>query len=130
MLKTTILLVAAVASTAVQAADYMSADEVAGLMTDATFDGVFLPKDKKFSAYEAPDGTHHVLRPNGKMDEGRTWFINDKGQHCTTKPSWKNKWPNGRCSYVKAAGNGEYHKYSNKGKHTHTLTNFRKGNQL
>lgn len=117
-------------STYVNANQYMTADEVKALFTDKTFDGVYLPKDKHFNVYEAPDGTHNVLRKNGKKDKGRTWFINDKGQHCSTNPKWKKKWPDGRCSFVKDAGNGEYHKISDDGKHTHTLTNFRDGNQL
>lgn len=112
------------------AGDYMSADEVKTLMSGMTFDGIFLPKDKHFSAYAEPNGTHHVLRPNGKRDKGRTWFVNEKGQHCTTNPKWKKKWPNGRCSFVLNAGNGEYHKFGDNGNHTHTLSNFRSGNQL
>lgn len=108
------------------AAEYMSADDVTALFTDKTFDGVYLPKDKNFSAYEDPDGTHNVVRPNGKRDKGRTWSVNDAGQHCTTKKKWKEP----RCSYVVDAGNGEYHKINNDGEHTHTLTNFRDGNQL
>lgn len=108
------------------AAEYMSKDEVNSLMMNKTFDGIFLPKDKKFQAFEAEDGTHHVLRSNGKKDKNRTWSVNYKGQHCTTNPKWKKP----RCSYVVDAGNGEYHKINKKGKHTHTLTNFRDGNQL
>ena len=130
MIRTTAFLSAITLSTFAYAGNYMNGDEVKALMTDKTFDGVYLPKDKEFSAYEAPDGTHHVLRPNGKRDRGRTWFINNKGQHCTTHPKWKNKWPDGRCTYVKNAGDGEYHKYNEDGEHTHTLTNFRDGNQL
>jgi hypothetical protein len=129
-MKKTILLAAVMFAMPAYANEYMNADEVKTLMTDKTFDGVFLPKDKRFSAYEAPDGTHHVLRPNGKKDQGRSWFVNDKGQHCTTNPKWKKKWPDGRCSFVKDAGNGEYHKISDDGKHTHTLNNFRDGDQL
>lgn len=109
---------------------YMNAESVKNLFTNKTFDGVFLPKDKKFSVYEESDGTHHVHYKNGKKSKGRTWWINDKGQHCTTNPKWKKKWPNGRCSHVVDAGNGEYHKINDKGKHTHTLFNFRDGNQL
>ena len=108
------------------AAEYMSAEEVTSLLSDKTFDGVYLPKDKSFSVYEDPDGTHHVLRPSGKRDKNRTWFVNEEGQHCTTKSNWDEP----RCSYVKDAGNGEYHKINNDGKHTHTLSNFRDGNQL
>lgn len=115
----------AMLSTAV-AAEYMSADQVKAAFTDKTFDGVYLPKDKSFSAYEDPDGTHHVLRPSGKRDKGRTWTVNDKGQHCTSHP----KTGDLRCSHVKNVGNGEIHKFNGDGEHTHTLSNFRDGNQL
>ena len=108
------------------AADYLTADQARALFTNKTFDGVYLPKNKAFKAYEDPDGMHNVLRPNGKRDKNRKWYVNDAGQHCTTNPKWKKA----RCSHVADAGNGEYHKYSDKGKHTHTLTNFRDGNQL
>jgi hypothetical protein len=124
------LCVTAITMTTAHAEEYMSADQVRSLMTNMTFDGVYLPKNTVFSAYEDPDGTHNVLRSNGKIDEGRTWFVNDKGQHCTTNPKWKKKWPDGRCSYVKDAGNGEYYKINSEGKHTHTLKNFREGDQL
>ena len=108
------------------AAEYMSAEQVKAVFTNKTFDGVYLPKDKTFSVFEAPDGTHHVLRPSGKRDQGRTWEVNDEGQHCTTHP----KSGKLRCSSVVDAGNGEYHKYNSDGEHTHTLTNFRDGNKL
>ena len=120
-----ILSMLAILNTA-SAAEYMTADAVKAAFTDKTFDGVYLPKDKNFSAYEDPDGTHHILRPSGKRDKGRTWSVNDEGQHCTTNP----KWDKPRCSHVLNAGDGEYHKINNEGKHTHTLTNFRDGNQL
>lgn len=99
-------------ATSAQANQYMTADEVKSLLTDKTFEGEYLPKNKKYTVYEAPDGTHNVLRPNGKRDKNRTWFVNEKGQHCTTHPKWKNhkKRENGRCSFVLDAGNGEYHK--------------------
>jgi hypothetical protein len=129
MLRSAVLLFAITLPTFASASDYMSADEVKALMKDKTFDGIYLPKNSNFSVYDAPDGTHTVSRPTGTIERG-TWFVNDKGQHCTTNPKWKEKWPNGRCSYVKNAGGGEYHKFNDEGEHTHTLTNFRGGNQL
>lgn len=109
-----------------RADEYLTEAQAKALFTDKTFDGLYVPKDKIFKAYEAPDGAHVVLRPNGKKDKGRKWMVNDKGQHCTTGK----KWDGWRCSHVKDAGNGEYHKVNGRGKHTHTLTNFRAGNQL
>ncbi|OSM01623.1 hypothetical protein [Magnetofaba australis] len=112
---------------AAQAATPLDKEAAIKLFTDHTFDGVFVPKDKRFQAYEAPDGSHIVLRPNGKRDKGRVWSINDQGQHCTTSPKNADKL---RCSSVLDMGGGVYHKVNAKGKHTHTLTNFRPGNQL
>ncbi|WP_126456585.1 hypothetical protein [Sulfuriflexus mobilis] len=109
------------------AAEYLTADEVRALFTDKTFDGLYLPKDKGFKAYEAPDGSHNVYyNKSGKRSKNRKWSVNEEGQHCTTSK----KWPEPRCSYVKNAGDGEYHKINNDGEHTHTLTNFRDGDQL
>ncbi|MEJ2141423.1 MAG: hypothetical protein P8Y24_03550 [Gammaproteobacteria bacterium] len=111
----------------VQASEYMSAEEVKKLMTGKTFDGVYLPIGKPFSAYESPDGTHNVYYPKtDKRSKNRIWFITAKGQHCTANK----KWPEAHCSHLKYAGNGEYHKINKDGKHTHILTNFRRGNQL
>jgi len=109
------------------AAEYLSADQAKALFTNKTFDGIFLPKDKKFSAYEAADGTHNVYYPNkNKHSKNREWSISENGEHCTTNK----KWTGLRCSHVKDAGNGEYHKINTDGEHTHTLSNFREGNQL
>lgn len=114
-------------SVAAQASEYMSAEEVKSLMTDKTFDGIYLPKGKSFIAYEAPDGTHNIYFPEkDKRSKNRIWFVTGKGQHCIANINW----PEAHCSYIKNAGNGEYHRIDIEGKHTHTLTNFRSGNQL
>lgn len=99
--------------------------EVVEQFTDVTFDGIYLPKNKTFVAYDAPDGKLEVLRSNGKRDQGRTWFVNDEGQRCATSP--KRKEP--RCFDLFDMGNGVYHQYEN-GKHLHTLSNLRSGNHL
>ena len=99
--------------------------EVVERFTDVTFDGVFLPKNKKFVAYDAPDGKLEILRPDGKRDEGRTWFVNDEGQRCATSPKWKAP----RCFDLFDMGDGTYHQYLD-GKHVHILSNLRAGNQL
>ena len=67
----------ALTASAASAGDYMSADEVKALFTGKTFDGVYLPKDKNFKAYEAPDGSHIVVErslgslevPGGHQDD-------------------------------------------------------------
>lgn len=109
------------------ASGYMSADEVTTLVSGKTFDGIYLPKNKPFSVYEDPNGEHNVYYPQkDKHSKGKHWFVNDNGQHCTTNKNWSEP----RCAYIKNAGNGEYHKINSHGEHTHTLTNFREGNQL
>jgi len=113
------------------AMDYMSGDDIKKQFNNKTFDGHFLPKDKKFRVFSSADGNLIVKRPNGQ-DPKRSWFVNDKGQRCVTHPKWKShkKWKNGRCANVVDAGNGEILMYDFNGKHTHTFTNFREGNQL
>lgn len=111
-------------------ANALSRDEVVAVFTDKTFDVHFLPKNARFAAYGATDGTLLVVR-NGKTELGRTWFVNDRGQRCATDPAWQNKpaWKDGRCFDVVDAGGGAYHQLEN-GEHIHTLSNFRQGNQL
>lgn len=111
-------------------ASALSKEEVVAVFTDKTFDIHFLPKNARFAAYGAPDGTLLVVR-NGKTEQGRTWSVNDKGQRCATDPAWKNNaaWKDGRCFDVIDAGGGTYHQFEN-GEHIHTLSNFRSGNQL
>lgn len=109
----------------------LTKDEVVEVFTDVTFDGVIHPKNSRFTAYDAPDGTLIVVQSNGDRSDDRNWFVNDKGQRCATDPKWADKpeWKDGRCFDVFARGGGTYHQYEN-GKHMHTLSNFRKGNQL
>ena len=99
--------------------------EVVERFTDVTFDGVYLPKNSKFVAYDSPDGKLEILRPNGKRDQGRTWFVNDAGERCATSPKWNAP----RCFQLFDMGDGVYHQYLD-GKHVHTLNNLRSGNQL
>lgn len=99
----------------------LTKDEMLNIFTDVTFDGVYLPKDSRFTAYGAPDGTLIIVQSNGDRSSGRNWSVNDKGQRCVDGGS--------RCFDVIDRGDGTYHQYEN-GKHMHTLSNFRKGNQL
>jgi hypothetical protein len=113
------------------AGDYLSSEQVKEQFIDKTFDGVYLPKNKRFSTYSGADGALKVVRPNGKTDPARSWFVKDDGQRCVTHPRWKNhsEWADGRCAWVKDAGNGEIHQFSPDGEHTHIFTNFRDGDQ-
>jgi len=125
MKRTILLFVATAITSAAMAERQLNREEVLETFTDVTFDGIYVPKNKHFVAYDAPDGTLHILRPNGKRDEGRTWFVNGDGQRCATNP----KWSEARCFDVTEAGDGVYHQYRN-GEHLHILSNFRKGNHL
>lgn len=131
MKKVLIFIVWTVGLNGALAADYMSADQVRQHFNDKTFDVVFLPKQISFSAYTSADGALKVVRSKGKTDPPRTWFVKGDGKRCVTHPKWKNhkKWANGRCGWVKDAGNGAIHQFSLDGKHTHTFTNFRDGDQ-
>ena len=117
--------IALVLSTSAFGERRMTREEVIDTFTDVTFDGVFLPKNSRFSAYDAADGELIILRPHGKRDENRTWFVNDEGQRCATSPKWKEA----KCFDVYDAGDGKYHQYLNE-KHLHVLFNLRKGNHL
>ena len=71
MKKTSIALLALFCINIAGASEYMSADAVKALMSDKTFDGLYLPKDKVFKVYEAPDGAHNVVYSSGKRTKGR-----------------------------------------------------------
>lgn len=102
----------------------LSKEEAVALFKDKTFDGYQEVKGKGFRIYSAADGTHNVHFPGGKT-KTRYWSINDEGEHCVSKSEGKG----GRCSVVKAIGDGVYHKIT-EGEHTHTLKNFVDGNQI
>ena len=125
MKKMLFAVIALAISTTAFAERKMTREEIIETFTDVTFDGVFLPKNKHFVAYDAPDGELVILRPNGNRDKNRTWFVNDEGQRCATNP----RWSEARCFDLFDAGNGKYHQYLN-GKHLHILSNLRKGNHL
>ena len=73
----TVIIAAAMIPCSALAERQLSKSEVVDIFTDVTFDGVYLPKDKHFVAYDAPDGTLHILRPNGKRDKGRRWYVKE-----------------------------------------------------
>ncbi len=101
----------------------LSKEQAITLFNNTTFDGYNEKKQKNFKVYSAPNGEHTVVFSNGKVIN-RFWHINNNGEHCVGKKPKK-----GRCSTVIDAGNGVYHKIT-KGTHSHTLSNFRPGNQL
>jgi hypothetical protein len=105
------------------AADELTAEEVKALFSDKTFDIHNVQKDKDLQAYDSPDGQHKVYIPwKDKLSE-RKWWIEDN-MHCTSHPKRGDS-----CKVIKQAGDGVYQGYTD-GVHTHTLSNFRAGNQL
>ena len=102
----------------------LNKEEAMALFKDKTFDGYQETKKKNFKVYSSQDGDHEVHFEGGK-NISRFWRINEKGEHCVSKKKGKG----GRCSTVKSLGNGVYHKITND-EHTHTLRNFKDGNQL
>jgi len=74
-------------------------------------------------AYDSKDGEYLVSIPwKDKTSSRKRWQHGD--MHCTGHPK-----KGDRCKIIKRAGDGVYHGFTD-GDHTHTLSNFRKGNQL
>lgn len=105
------------------AGDELSADEIKALFTNKTFDILNVEKDKKLKGYDDAEGNHLVYIPWKDKTSKRKWWV-DGNKHCTSHPKRGDN-----CKVMKRAGDGVYHGYSD-GEHTHTLSNFRDGNQL
>ena len=105
------------------AGEYLTADEIKALFTNKTFDIHNVVKDKNLQGHANGDGEHFVYIPWKEKISERKWWI-DEGQHCTSHPKRGDN-----CKKMKDMGNGVYQGYSD-GEHTHTLSNFRDGNQL
>ena len=118
-----IVLVCALAGS-VQAGTVLSKEDAQALFNNMTFDGHNEKKDRDFKVFSGPDGQHIIHSASGKVKE-RFWRINDKGEHCVTRKQGANK----NCAAVVDQGDGVYHKVKG-GQHTHTLSNFRAGNNL
>lgn len=99
----------------------LSADEVKALFTDVTFDGRNELKGKNFQMYFSESGAAIQKKGNGSTREGE-WSVDGDGRHCV-------EFNRLSCAHVTDMGDGIYHKYPN-GVHSHTLQNFRKGNDL
>lgn len=107
----------------VVASEELTADEIKALFTNKTFDIHNVKTDKKLKGYDSEDGMHLVYIPWKDKTSERKWW--QKGNmHCTSHPKRGDN-----CKTMKHVGNGVYHGYSD-GEHTHTLSNFRDGNQL
>ena len=105
------------------AVDELTADEIKALFSDKTFDIHNVEKDKRLMGYDSADGKHLVYIPWKDKTSKRKWWI-EGNMHCTSHPKRGDN-----CKKMKHVGDGVYHGFSD-GKHTHTLSNFRDGNQL
>jgi len=116
-----ILLVLISATSIVHAEKQLTGDEVKTLFSDMSWDGVNELKEKEFKAYASPEGRHMVRLSSGKEKRGK-WFVDEHTRHCVERTHLK-------CGNIFDMGSGVYHKKMN-GVHTHTLSNFQKGNQF
>jgi len=107
----------------VLASEELTADEIKALFTNKTFDIHNVQSDKRLKGYDSEDGTHLVYIPWKDKTSKRKWW-QEGNKHCTSHPKRGDN-----CKTMKHVGDGVYHGYSD-GEHTHTLSNFREGNQL
>ena len=99
----------------------LSAEEAQALFSNKTFDGYNEQTSGSYVVYSAPDETHNHVDRNGKRVAGK-WSINDAGKHCVVLPFAST------CADVVDKGEGVHHKIDGN-VHTHTLKNFRAGDQ-
>lgn len=124
MLKTvTLTLITLLFSNATIADEYLSADGVKALFANKSFDIHNIIKDKKLQGYDSDDGEHLVYIPWKDKTSNRKWWL-DGNKHCTSHPKRGDS-----CKLIKDIGDGVYHGITD-AEHTHTLSNFRDGNQL
>ena len=107
----------------VAASDQLDADEIKALFTNKTFDIHNIKNNKHLKGYDSEDGMHLVYIPWKDKISKRKWW-QEGNMHCTSHPKRGNN-----CKTLKHIGDGVYHGLSD-GEHTHTLSNFREGNQL
>lgn len=105
------------------AEEYLTADQIKTLFTNKTFDIHNVTKNKRLNGYDDADGNHYVYIPWKDKTSERKWWI-EGNMHCTSHPKRGDN-----CKKMKDMGDGSYQGFSN-GEHTHTLSNFRDGNQL
>jgi len=105
------------------ASDPLNADDVKTLISNKTFDAHNVAKDKNLKVFDSTDGQHLVYIPWKDKTSERKWWL-EENKHCTSHPKKGDS-----CKVIINMGNGIYHGIT-EGKHTHTLSNFRAGNQL
>ena len=122
-IKPVIALAAALVVSPVSAADELTGDEIKALFSNKTFDIHNVANNKNLMAYDSEDGKHLVFIPWKDKISKRKWWV-EGNTHCTSHPKRGDN-----CKVMKHVGDGVYHGLSD-GEHTHTLSNFRDGNQL
>ena len=105
------------------AGDTLTGAEITALFTNKTFDVRNEAKGKDLQAYDNADGEHYMYVPWKDKIFERTWWV-ENNKHCTSHPKRGDS-----CKVMKPVGGGVYHGITD-GTHTHTLKNFRDGNQL
>lgn len=103
--------------------DPLNTNDVKALFINKTFDIHNVINDKNLKGYDSADGKHFVYIPWKDKTSKRKWWLEDN-KHCTSHPKKGDS-----CKAIISMGEGVYHGIT-EGKHTHTLTNFRDGNQL
>lgn len=121
--KTAIALLPLLFSSAAMANEPLNADDVTSLFTNKTFDIHNVVTDKNLKGFDGADGQHLVYIPWKDKTSKRKWWL-EGNKHCTSHPKRGDS-----CKYIIDIGEGVYHGKTD-GKHTHTLSDFRDGNQL
>jgi len=121
--KTTITLLFLVFSGVVMAGEPLNTDDVKALISNKTFDVHNVAKDKNLKVFDGADGQHLVYIPWKDKTSKRKWWL-EENKHCTSHPKRGDS-----CKNIINIGEGIYHGITD-GEHTHTLSNFRDGNQL
>ncbi len=121
--KIVLILIPLLSSVLAMASEPLNADDIKALFSNKTFDIHNVTNDKKLMAYDSAEGKHLVYIPWKDKTSKRKWWVEDN-KHCTSHPKRGDN-----CKLIKPVGEGVYHGISD-GEHTHTLSNFREGNQL
>ncbi len=107
----------------IYASDTLSEQQIKDLFTNKTFDVLNTKKNKLLKGYDSADGTHLIYVPKKDKLSKRKWWTNGD-RHCTSHPKRGDS-----CKSIVNMGDGVYYGYTD-GKHTHTLSDFKEGNQL
>ena len=105
------------------ASEPLNANDVKALFSNKTFDIHNVVNDKNLNGFDSADGKHLVYIPWKDKISKRKWWL-EENKHCTSHPKRGDS-----CKVIINIGEGVYHGVT-EGKHTHTLSNFRDGNQL